>query len=337
MARTNPIPGALAALFLAALAGASCSTFGQVSLDEFVAENARLFCKSLVACGDTLDEAACERGFASSVEGSAQSIADVASGKVIFDGSAAAECLDYRRRHEGDCDTGSLRADPARNACNEVFVGALGVGEACFTSDECQTGSCSQPFRVCNPSTGECPCTVGTCKALAGLGEDCRLNSCERGLACSFGFSEATNWRCEPRVEAGEVCTALFACVDSVVCVRATPNGGAVCGVPPAEGERCTPGDPFECARRDDWCDPEAGICKRRLPLGAPCVARGGSGSCVHYASCNDGKCSLPPREGEPSPKMPEFLFSCGGGLSCVDDVCVKNGISVDLEPPVCK
>jgi hypothetical protein len=345
MARTRSISGALAALLVAALAGAggSCSSFGSVSLGEFLAENARLVCGAGVACGGTLDEAACELRSEANGDRGPQTIADLASGKMIFDGGAAARCLDYRRRHLDDCDSGSLRADPAHAACNEVFVGALGAGEACFDSSECQSGSCAgNSFCTCDASTVFCRCCVGACVPPAALGEDCTNNACEKGLRCAYDPGAATG-RCAPRFEAGEVCTGggLFDCGDSLVCVSRGKGEPSVCGVPPAEGERCVPREAFSCARSDDWCDPEEGICKRRIPLDAPCGPV--EASCVRYAVCNGGTCSLPPTEGEPcvplSGPIGTLVVSlrCAPGLSCVSEVCVVNDAPPQFGPAVCK
>ena len=52
------------------------------------------------------------------------------SGQMVFEGGAAAECLDFLRRHRGDCDSSSRRDDPAENACERVFAGVVPAGGA---------------------------------------------------------------------------------------------------------------------------------------------------------------------------------------------------------------
>ena len=325
MTRTNPIPAALAALFLAALAGvgASCSTFGSVSVDEFLVGNAELLCGSFVACQTTPDEQTCEASLGRTSRLNAERLADLEAGTVVFDGRAAAECLDYLRRHEKDCDRSSRRADPGIAVCERVFVGVVPVGGACFRSGECADGSCRNFSCDCAPSQVDC-CCVGTCARAARLGETCG-ETCEAGLACVQVPGEKAR-RCEPLREPGEPCDGIFSrCVLSVVCTRSEPGGTGVCAAAPAEGEDCVSSPLAGCARDDDWCDSASGICARRLPLGAACVPSGGDGPCGFAAVCTEGTCSLPPAEGDVCLHEPGLLFQCGGGLICEVDVCVVN------------
>lgn len=339
MARTNPIPRALAVMFLAAVgsAGASCSTLGSVSLHDFLVEDAKLFCSSLVACGDILDGAACQAALGPGDESSAQQLADLDAGKVEFDALAAAECLDFRRRHEKDCDSSSRRADPGNAACERVFVGVVPVGGACFRGTECSEGSCHVSQCECGPSNKDCACCPGTCERAARFGEPCDSARCADGLVCASEPGASTR-QCEPPREAGEPCDDNFRCVRSVVCVRSEQGGMGVCAAAPAEGESCPKDGSTRCARDDDWCDPVDSTCKRRLPLDAPCVpSTSAEGPCRSNTVCNGGKCSLPPAEGEPCFDGPGLFTHCRGGLSCMNGVCEVYSDPTPFVFPVCK
>jgi hypothetical protein len=338
MPRPNAIRRSLAATILAALAaaGASCSTADEVTVQSFLVQNAALLCRSFGECGAVVDEPACEASLGPEGGSDGQRSADLAAGRVVFDRLAAADCLDFRRRHRGDCDGASRRADPGGAACERVFVGVVAAGGACFRDGECDEGFCRPGQCACDPGQGECGCCAGTCVPAVGLGEPCGDAACTVGLRCSFEPG-ATTPRCAALREPGEPCDGPFTCVDSVVCVQSTRGEAGLCGAPPGEGEPCHRDGNPSCSRSDDWCDPTTLVCTRRLPLGAPCVMGTIDGPCGLFAVCNEGTCAGPPGEGEPCFTAPEALFKCGGGLICKDAICV---INPDIRPftfAVCK
>jgi V8-like Glu-specific endopeptidase len=221
--------------------------------------------------------------------------------------------------------------------CVPGTPGTVGIGIACSTNAECQSGNCLDPgdgmrrcLALCRGDEGLCasgeactggPAVCGACVPQAifpqprGLGEECgAATDCRSGLCVSrAGIGECAT-PCE-----GDHCDAGFVCqAGNCVLDRSQPPGG-VCSDPSdcfagtcaAQGGRgwCSPLDcsmGIECPAAFD-CIPvgDAHICAPTLALpGDHCTVDGDCAS----ATCALGVCTSACEEAN----------DCGAGFRCV-------------------
>jgi hypothetical protein len=280
----------------------ACSGGGggaSLPLADYLAQLPAARCAMAVACGRVADRATCE---AWTTDQAPSISAAVASGKLRYDGKAAAACLDQYNR--ADC---SVTAQAAPSRCPEVIEGNVAPGGACSNDDQCANGSC-QVNGACAAGT----CCAGTCVADAAakpIGAACQGS--DRCVGDAYCEESATGQgTCRNRLPAGSKCDLGQLCARGSSCLDGT------CRRPVARGASCatTYCDDIE----NDVCDPTTKTCVPRTAVGAACS----SGSCVRYASCDlaAGKCVTMGQLGDPCFNG----LPCQPLLQCLEAVCAK-------------
>jgi hypothetical protein len=275
-------------------------------------------CASSVRCEELPDDAICR---AVTVVDVAQIVADVGSGKTIYDGAAAAACLDVIAAT--DCNTSdaiTITPEP----CRKAFQGTLAAAATCYTNTECVSLSCTLPT-TCT----EGACCAGQCDAVpvqVAAGGDCSdpQSLCVSSAVCRPG-ANGVALTCQPRVGVGQPCEDTTDCAAGLFCqVPITANVGS-CVRYPARGEPCDLST-LPCNSSLDGCDTQTLRCVPRLTLGAACVPDQGP-PCADYAFC-DGT-SMCAALGSAADGCE--VGDCLGSLECIVGACVK-----PLTQPVC-
>ena len=301
------------ALLVSVAAGCSGSSgSGPIALADFHAAGMKAACHLNVFCGRSPDQATCLASAQEEPHFFVSLQALVAAGRIQYDGLKARTCLD-----EYDalttCDRHVVNAPSFAAMCDEVLVGLVPEGGACFFDDECQNrGSCSGKTG-CDDAFAEC--CAGTCTAGATVvpaGGDCSAPpaNCEEGTTCVTSSGGLAT--CVPlAVTVGASCASI-ACASSLICDAQTKT----CRLPSPEGGACTPGlNGLDCDDAHDFCDP-TGHCTARLAIGAPCTRA--AQACVGWAACDatTSTCVALPLVGQPCASGDSPL-ACLGGVRC--------------------
>jgi len=276
-----------------------------VSLDDFGAQALAAICAQGVACGTYPDLATCD----DALYFNDQFLADVRAGRLVYDGHAAATCLDVYRHLPCKTSEAVAAFHTASEACDAVAKGTVPRGAACLNDEECVSGSCAKA------SCGTDACCMGACVDLVPAGASCNEAHCEKGLSCRWSSSAATA-TCVAPIPRGQPCASGDFCADSASCVTDPVSGIKSCGSLPATGAPCPDGS---CDDRNDACDGVSKICVRRIPVGGACVA--GHNDCVVYARCDNltGTCLMLGRAQAPCAASD----NCISGLRCEGGLCV--------------
>lgn len=156
-----------------------------------------------------------------------------ASGRILFDGSRAAECAALPTT----CVT--FPRPSKTQTCYGIIAGTIPIGGECNRPFDCEEGS------YCQGGSGSCP---GFCTPSVPVGDRCeRTSECARD---EHGYAE-----CDTSVEPS-VCVLRALRFDALL--------GETCGIQP-NGERVVCDGRF-------WCDGPAdalGTCRKPIPLGA--------------------------------------------------------------------
>ncbi len=200
-------------------------------------------------------------------------------------------------------------------ACGEIFVGAVGLKQDCFTDVECEAGLicasagrcpglCEVPDRppeVFNCTQVGCPegefCLAGSCAAKLAEGEGCPNDdaACDEGLFCGKDVGEP-ELRCRVKKEQGERCFARSFCREGLSCqIIETDPAERTC-----EPERASGGDCFD----GEECAPGL-VCDQ-----------------------NGGTCVVPRAEEERC----FDVFDCGPGLYCWEEFIEEPGVGICRE-----
>ncbi|MEO8212484.1 MAG: hypothetical protein ABI560_04800 [Myxococcales bacterium] len=261
------------------------------------------------------DQASCEE----TVLTSPQLVADVKAGKVIYDGQAAAACLDlYRVLGCNVSDAASIQSSQVQS-CREMFKGTVATGAACLTSEQCQSQDCDK---------SDCPstaCCAGACVARISEGGVCAGFGayCADDLVCRVSGTDNAGI-CTALIAGGQPCTSRDSCVPGRVCNVVKGTNAGTCGVLPSRGQEC-PG--MACDSVADFCDPASKTCVGRVPVGGDCA--GLPTGCVVYARCDVAtmNCVARKRVGEACAQSNDCLI----GVECTGGVCVP-----PPDEPVC-
>jgi hypothetical protein len=244
----------------------------------------------------------CERGLA-------QRQFSVDNGRARFEASAAEACLEGLVVGD-ECAVFATAVPWAEECVNELWVGLVADGGACFYGYECAgADSFCGPNRVCTPLPGDgqlCPqqdcatglfCNAGTCRPLRAATEACTRNDmCQAGLFCNFDAEPEPV--CAPLRAIGEACGASSHCT-SAFCVpgicaganRQTCFEDATCnGACADDGSFCTTAS--QCGQ--GTCSVGMNVCSSNLQ----CVAGGGD-VCNFPVACNPPNCVGDPVCGE--------------------------------------
>jgi hypothetical protein len=290
----------LTAVLLAACAG-GCGPGGggaPIPLADLPAQITDAVCNWRVGCSQSPDKATClrnvqiEPGFFPTVE------ADVASGKVVYDGSKARACVDLLNRLAACTQSATATVtDEVPDACDAVFKGTVAAGGACFFKEECAGGaSCVRT----DPSCAQA-CCAGTCNAPttapAMAGESCTGRPCATGLYCDTSAAAPTCAR--QLTTAGAQCGVSGACASPLFCDLDAASGTGTCKHAVATGAHCNPTvGSASCDDLHDRCDATTSTCVTPAAVGAACDATMVR-ACVAYATCTAGTCVAQPEAGD--------------------------------------
>jgi Dickkopf N-terminal cysteine-rich region len=293
------------ALAVAALASvASLAGCGKsVALSDLDKELVNATCDYYVRCGIVQDHKTCVSFATATPAALAQARADVDSGALHYDESAAADCIDAiagQSCNPGDQDR---RVEPG--ACNDTFKGNRKDGEACFDSGECASRRCTLP-QTCTMA-----CCIGSCTALpapAAIGQSCTNGvPCVDGAYCNTTGGTTTGPVCAALLGAGVQCQNDAQCTWGLQCM------GGSCQKPPAVGAGCIAGD---CGVDGHVCAEGSSTCEKLLFEGAICDPA--NNLCAAYLTCDTTarKCVAGPAVGQPCP-----TGVCGPGGFCKLDL----------------
>lgn len=304
-------------LIVAVLWLGACGGGGEtIPIDELEARATEVLCSFEVRCGVLPDPAACQH-----VSLESQLLADVKAGKVIYDGGAAAACLDFDNGLSCKVSEQKFSIVDHAPSCNETFKGTVAPGGSCLTDAECLSQTCHKSG--CDGTTA---CCTGTCTAKVLAGGDCSASGaeCAEGLFCRRNTTDQTAI-CTAPIPDGQPCTSGGdICVAGRRCILVTSTSAGTCGVLPARGQACP--DNF-CDSPADVCDPASKTCVARIAVGGDCAVI--SKGCVAYAKCDGATktCVALKRAGEACAQATDCLF----GLACTDGLCVAH-----TDDPVC-
>lgn len=273
---------------------------------DYPARSAEAECISALACGRYPSIGECEASVTVGLP--PQTAADVASGKVHYDGKAAAACF---TGHQNDCMYSVSKLD---SPCSHILVGTIPQGGACSAWGQCKDSVCITAM-LCDPGV----CCPGTCMPSTATGRPVGA-ACQSSENCVLSAAACVQGTCQPRVALGAACDwindncpVFTFCIDGV-CRQPAPRGGN-CGVCDDVGH--------------DFCDPDTGKCLPRPGVGSPC---GSGGVCGLDATCFEAShtCIALGGVGRPC----DAAENCLSGLACTNGVCSK--VVPPPQPPVC-
>lgn len=264
-----------------------CGSDG-VALESLDEEYVEAICEQVRACpggsgeiglitsifgGDS--QATCEElltgiGFASAP----REAAGIDAGTITYDAGAARRCVNELAR---TCV--GIEGIEAIEACQQIFVGQIPVGDACQASAECAPGSYCLTTQACS----------GTCTAKVGTGSPCDRN--EECLAEPGSIADCTDTTDNPvdhciqtAVETGralgEPCgevdvdgdAQLYAFCEGGTYCRTGNNDVGTCATPLAAGAPCTD---------DDFC--LDGVCSETSNVCTAITLRANAGETCSY------------------------------------------------------
>jgi hypothetical protein len=303
------------ALLLAACGGGGGNK--SIPISQYGDRLLDVLCEASVRCDELPDDSTCR---AVTVIDVGQVVADVAAGTTIYDGAAAAACLDVVTA--AGCNmTDAIVVTP--EPCRKAFQGTLAAGSTCYSDAECISLSCILP-----PTCTEGACCAGQCDApfvQVAAGGDCSdpHSSCVSSAVCRPG-ADGVSLTCQPRVGLGQPCEDNTDCAAELWCqVPITSNTGGTCVRLPKRGEDCDIST-LPCNSSTDGCDTVTNKCVPRLALGAAC---GMGPQCADYAFCDGTFTCVALGSAADGCDGND----CLGSLECIVGACVK-----PLVQPVC-
>ena len=303
---------AFGGLMTAAAGCGSSGSGGPIPFSQFEPTSVAAACHLEVLCGRYPDQATCLSSEQTRPHLYDTLGVDIASGKVIYDGSAARTCLDAVNALS-ICNRSTYSSFSAVDpTCSAIFTGTVAPGGACFFSEECAgQGTCA------SPCYGDA-CCAGTCASTTvALGDACSFVGavCVSGTSCSGGT-------CQVLPGEGAPCGAPNYpndCVSPLYCDSTT----STCKAPVATGGPCrTELGSYDCASALDLCDPTTATCKPLGPVGGPCHGNSSTIGCVPYATCDQttDTCVDRPAVGAAcDPNTPDCL---GGTCDPTTNIC---------------
>jgi hypothetical protein len=297
-----------------------------VALESFAPLHKDATCALLARCGFFPDEAACDASMQHDRR-VVRSVAAVSVGAMAFDPLAAKSCLDALAAES--CEADGVVARETLIACDAVFTERAAEGEPCYAASDC-----AGIDAACEGGCEEA-CCAGTCTVGSTLadGEACDGTApCEASSHC--GYDDMGVGTCQPKVGAGEPCTAADACTKGNAC----DPGSGKCFQQAATGAACNPALAADgCAHRNEYCDESASKCTPLPGVGQPCATNGlfTEGACAPFAECIEGTCRARPSEGDACTNG-----SCGSpvrGILSPVLTCSDMAVCVPRTPaPVC-
>ncbi|MEO7731706.1 MAG: hypothetical protein ABIY55_12090 [Kofleriaceae bacterium] len=249
-------------------------------------------CQLWIRCGVFEDQAACEATHTAQPSWhGAQRVHDIAEGKMVYDGSRGADCINRIASRScsatravwpgavrlllAECDLFVLGSASEGDTCNHNEVcgpqGTCSPDRAGPSSGRCLAGTCVHiDNRVCGPGNPPCPgdetCLPGgVCGGDATVGDTCMADGdCVQGLICSGLYDlygPTLQGKCAPAPTSGERCRAAE-CGIGLLCITTsiTPLYEYInqCLPNVDRGQPCIlPGEiaPVGACKQDSVCD----------------------------------------------------------------------------------
>lgn len=248
----------------------------------------------------------------------------IADGHVMFDGEAAADCVQKVKSSLCDPTTPPGEAD----FCRSVFAGTREDGESCRRGEcvegsRCNTGT--ECFGVCEPVMNPCGgcdedeyCDTpsGDCKPRGASGAACEGSSqCQKELFCDApGLGLGT---CIPpgSKSSGDVCFTFRACGDGLICKEGVCDNYFVV----EEGYACGDLPAVQVCDAGLFCDIPAGdsvgVCAQLQEPGQACE---NTRACLSPATCSNttDTCTTPK----------PFGSACNSAFECESIYCSPAG-----------
>jgi hypothetical protein len=251
-------------------------------------------CDHAVACSFMPDRETC-LAVVGPPKNVTNSVAAVTAGVLTYDNIAGGQCVAAIRN--ASCDGSTLYSKAIRQACDPVFGGRKGEGEACANSAECEGIDAA-----CEGCTNGC--CMGTCKLAAGtakLGEACAEKECDSTSSYCAPDMMGT-LVCTAKVGPGETCPSDTACTEGYAC----DPGTQTCFKQAASGAACNPDLASDgCLAIAEYCDATTRKCTPYPGAGKACGVNAlASNICAAYAYCDGSTmmCTALPGAGEPCP-----------------------------------
>lgn len=204
-------------------------------------------------------------------------------------------------------------------ACN-ASPGDRADGESCWTGWQCSSAYCEFGTDLC-----------GTCRAVAGEGEDCSGAVCRSGLACVESV-------CTKKPALGEACSAKVytnACDGLLACMQ------GVCVEHADIGDPCTSTPQNDHCRPTGWCNESTGVCEPYgddAVSGDPCgiLENGSIEYCGTGFRCRitdkthfKGTCESADQSGDACESLYAIGDSCMQPTMCIEGTCQQPDYSV--------
>ena len=267
--------GALLFAVLVQGCGGSSTDSSVVPFDQLPDQFASAICDNIGGCCQaasiSFDLATCKANAKAFIQQGL--VAQVNANALRYDANAAEACLTAFADEVKSCRDDHHASD---EVCNRAFAGAVPIGGACTTGNECAAppvGSAQCAFDS-TVTQGKCELSsVATPGAHGKLGQAC-IGSCDAGGDCSGGFAGS-----------GETVSAICYVDDGLYCA------GSICQPLNDLGKPCAA---FEGCVAGAYCG-DANTCVAQKPDGAKCALRGecASGRCKQPADGTTGVCSV--------------------------------------------
>ena len=307
---TKPRRSAAGALLTLTLAACGGGGGGTVALPELGARLADAECAYEVRCGFFPDQATCVAATPSNL---AQVTADVRTGKTIYDGAAASDCLALIANLS--CQA-SVTSDLESQRCLDAFKGTVAAGGACFSNEECVSERCS--LGACDVGTA---CCAGACAAAfppIARGAACQIaqpgSACVKGTSCQIDAA-GVSATCQPLVALGAPCSNFGDCVAGAECQQ-DGTGGGTCARFPTTGHACDL-NRLPCDDANEACDAATGLCAPRVSVGGACQT---TDACALFAGCDAATLKCVAKNGVGGACLTQD--DCLGQLSCSNGAC---------------
>ncbi|MSP93024.1 MAG: hypothetical protein EXR79_14690 [Myxococcales bacterium] len=265
----------------------------------------------------------------------------VASGKLTYNGAAAAACLALAVEH---CDELDFVDGPP--ICQTVFKGNAADGAACGFNVECASNYCFSKENcpgLCKKRValgGKCGdddkcvagvvCFGGLCVADTpkDAGADCDPVKCKPGLYCS---SKA---KCAPLNKIDAPCDIVGACTAGLQCIDS--GTGGLCKPMPKKGEPCTPDALSDASTQcavglvcfNDGG--EIGTCEPKTATGGACVNSTQCGGWDVHCVGPTGKATCQQLSAKGGPCQPANV-DIGEWSGCLDPWTCSGGVCIDV------
>jgi hypothetical protein len=310
---------AIFALAIVACGGDDDSGSGRyVAVGDFDSAYKEAECTYLTSCGLFPDKAMCLAAhlFTSGAYSLSPDLrAEIAAGRVIYNGNAVFECFDAIAN--ATCDKTDEPGRVPVLACYQFTRGTQGDAEPCQIDEDCISQNCRVLVADEQCAMGECFGNTAPSIEIPINGEACNsVIGCGRGSYCDTG----NTFECTTLKVAGDACVDTRECGYGLGCAGTTT--ARTCKALPGLNEPCPDG---LCRDEGLHCTTATtgNVCKSLGLVGATCQS---SSDCSPYFPCDFATtptCKRPPAIGEAcassnSRCFDEHSYCDGTTLKCV-------------------